>query len=182
MTMASERSPEESGVTRDGNGVAFPEPAPVPSGEIPKPDGRILARLRRNAALAVAVFVVVTGTIVALSFASPARYEARARIAAGAAPGRAYDAAGGSQGLAASQVLITAPRSLGAASRRLRWGSATALGAAVSVHMEPTTGMVDVIATHEDPRQAARIANTVASTFLAARADGERRAAVRARA
>src|SRR4051794_18073189 len=182
MTLASERSPEESGVTRDGNGVAFPEPAHVRSGEIREPDDRILARLRRNAALAVAVFVVVTGTIVALSFASPARYEARARIAAGAAPGRAYDPAGVRQGLAASQVLITAPRTLGAASRRLGWGSPTALKAAVSAHMEPTTGMVDVIATHEDPRQAARIANTVASTFLAARADGERRAAVRARA
>jgi capsular polysaccharide biosynthesis protein len=169
-------------VTRNGNGVAFPEPAPVPSGEFPKPDGGMLARLRRNAALATAVSAVVAGTVVALSFASPARYEARARIAAGAAPGRAYDAAGVSRGLAASQVLITAPRTLVAASRRLRWESPVALGAAVSAHMEATTGMVDVIATHEDPREAARIANTVASTFLAARADGERRAAVRARA
>jgi capsular polysaccharide biosynthesis protein len=169
-------------VTRDGNDVAFLPPPRVPSGEIPEPHGRVPTGLRRNAALAVAVFVVVTGTVVALSFASPARYEAHARIAAGAAPGDAYDAAGASRGLASSQVLITAPRTLDAAARRLGSESPAALQAAVSAHLEPTTGMVDVIATHADPHQAARIATTVASTYLAARADGERRAALRARA
>jgi capsular polysaccharide biosynthesis protein len=141
----------------------------------------MLAAIRRNRGLVAAVALLVTGVVTAIAVASPPRFQARARIAADMPPSGAFDTTAVDRGLASSRVLITAPRVLGEAARRLPGESAATLASKVSAQVDSTAAMVDVLATDEDPRRAARIANGVATTFLRLRAAAERRSAERLR-
>jgi capsular polysaccharide biosynthesis protein len=158
-------------------GVDFPAPS-----DPPVDLRRMLVAGRRNAALMAAIVVLVTGVIVAVSVTSPERFQARARIAGDPASQAAVDSAAVDRSLALSQVLLTSQSVLGAAAHRLSGETADSLAAKVSASVDSTAATVDVFATDESPVQAARIANTVAGTFLDSRAAAERRAAQGARA
>jgi capsular polysaccharide biosynthesis protein len=152
-----------------------------PASPADPPLNRVLAALRRNARLVAAIVVLVTGVIVAISLIAPPRFEGHARLAADTSALATVDSTLVDRELASSQVLITSPAVLGAVARAFSGETAGSLATKVSARVDSKAGMVDVLATDGDARRAARIANTVASTYLASRAAAVRRSAQRAR-
>ena len=152
-----------------------------PPAEQPLDFGRVATALRRNGRLVAVLVVLVSGTVLAASLLSPPRYRASARIAEDPASVEAVDIAAVDRRLATSRELVTAPTVLEAAARRLGTETAGTIAAKVSAAVDPAAGILDVRATDADPAQAARIANAVAATFLAERAQMERRVLARAR-
>jgi tyrosine-protein kinase len=76
--------------------------------------------------------------------------------------------------LATLDELITSPRVLGKASGKLPGVTRSDLDNEVTASVNPQANLVDVIASDEDPQLAARMANTVAATFLAEQTQLER--------
>jgi capsular polysaccharide biosynthesis protein len=169
----------------NGNGAhpaVGPEPA-APPADPPIDLGRVGAAVRRQGALVVAIVAFVVIVVLAASLRAPLRYDATARIASeGNASATASDPGSLATGLATSRELATAPAVLTAAARKLPGATASSLAGAVTASVETDASILDVTASAGDPRRAARIATTVAESFLSLRTAAQRAAAERARA
>jgi tyrosine-protein kinase len=138
-------------------------------GEPPVDVRRYLGTLRRSWLLIACVVVVVTGAVVAISLILPSIYEARATVVVSMDNGLlgSPDADTQQRRLATLDELMTSPRVLGKASAELPEVTRSDLDDEVTASVNPQANLVDVIASDEDPKLAARMANTVARTFLA---------------
>ena len=161
-------------ISSDG---APPEPDPDPPVDLRRVGGAI----RRSRRLVVAIVVVVTGIVLALSLMSPERYRATARIADDPAPGEAVDIETADRQLATSSELVTAHGVLADAARELPGETVQTLEASVSASFDPAVSILDVTATGDDPERVALVANTVAETFLVERERAQEQVAARAR-
>jgi capsular polysaccharide biosynthesis protein len=171
----TEQIPPSNGTT--------PEPAAAgPDSDPPVDLRRTAAAIRRSAGLVVAIVVVVTGVVLAISLISPERYKSTARIADDPAPGESVDIETADRRLATSAELVTSPAVLEEAARRLPGESVKTLERTVSATVDPNvSSILDVVATGEDSVQTALIANTVSETFIAESARAEQEVASRAR-
>jgi capsular polysaccharide biosynthesis protein len=168
------REMSEKPTTHDG-------PAPAPPDDPPVDLRRVAVAVRRNGRGVAAAVGVVTLLVLVVSLLSPERYRATARIATDPGPGQVVDVETADRQLATDAELVTAPRVLDEAARRLPGESAETLARSVSAGFDPSVGMLDVAATAEDPARSRQIANTVAETFVAERDREEGRLANRAR-
>jgi capsular polysaccharide biosynthesis protein len=158
----------------------LPEPAAPPDSDAPVDVRRVVGAVRRGGWVVAAVVVAVTGLVLAVSLMSPDRYRATARIAPVPAPGEAVDIETADRQLAASSELVTATPVLADAAGRLPGETVETLQADVSAGFDPAVGILDVVATGDDPGRTARVANTVAEQFLTERERVEERVATRA--
>jgi tyrosine-protein kinase len=142
---------------------------------------RYLDALRRNLRLIVVLVVVITGTVLALSLTLPKTYTATARVVfeEETSPLAQTDAESVRRHLATTQQLITAPRVLDAAARRVGERS---IDSHVDSSVDDKANIINVVGKDQDPQKAADIANAVASSFLAERAKLDRARLSRARA
>ena len=147
-------------------------PDGTPSGDPPIDLRRVGVAVRRSGRSVAAVVGIVTVLVLAASLLSPDRYRATARIANDPGPGQAVDPETADRRLATDAELVTAPSVLAEAARRLPGESAGTLAQSVSVTFDPALGMLDVVATGEDPARSRSVANTVAETFVAAARPG----------
>ena len=162
----------------DGSAV---QPAGRQDADPPVDLRRVAAVVRRNRRLVATVVLLVTGAVLVVTLLSPDRYRATARIAGDPVPGEAVDIETADRQLATSSELVTSPPVLAEAARRLPGESVASLGAGVSATFDPAVSILDVVATGEDPRRVARVANAVADTFLAESERVQARVARRAR-
>ncbi len=143
---------------------------------------RVSSAIRRSARLVLAIVVLVTGLVLAVSLLSPARYRASARIADDPAAGEGVDIATADRQLATGRELVTAPVVLAGAARRLPGETVATLAGSVTAKVDPAASILDVVVTGKDPTRVARAANAVATAFIAESERVERLAATRARA
>jgi capsular polysaccharide biosynthesis protein len=142
------------------------------TGAGPAPDApvdvrRVVAAIRRDRRLILAIVLLVSGLVLVVSLLSPPRYRANARIADASLTTDAVDTATSDRRLATSRALVTTPEILGDAARRLPGESAGSLAGKVTATVDPAASILDIAVSDGDPRRAARIANAVATTFLA---------------
>ena len=133
---------------------------------------RYLSAIARSKRLILLILFVVTGTVVAVSLLLPDQYRATTSIVIeedGSALG-STDSESMRRRLNTTRELLTSRSVLERAAARLPGESADSLAASVTAEVNPEADIVDVRATDEDPRQAARIANTVTRTFITERA------------
>src|SRR5688572_4569787 len=158
-----------------------PEPA-VPDSDPPVDLRRSAAAIRRSGRLGVAMGVVGTGVVLAVSLMSPERYRATARIGDAPALGESVDIESADRRLATSAELVTSPAVLEQTARQLPGESLDTLEGSVSATVDPSvSSILDVAATGEDPQQVALIANTTAETFIVESRQAEQEVAARAR-
>jgi capsular polysaccharide biosynthesis protein len=119
--------------------------------------------------------------VLTVSLLSADRYRATARIANDSVQSQPVDVEAADRRLATYAELVTAPAVLTDAARRLPGESIETLERNVAASFDPAVGMLDVVATGEDPAVVAQAANAVADAFIAARDRVESRLAIRAR-
>jgi Mrp family chromosome partitioning ATPase/capsular polysaccharide biosynthesis protein len=138
---------------------------------------RYLSAISRSRRMILAMLVIVTGTVVAVSLWLPDSYRATTSIVldddtSALAPS---DPESVRRQLNTIQQLLTSSSVLKNAAARLPGETADSLEDKVGSEVDPEANIVDVSASDENPRRAAEIANTVADTFLTERARLERR-------
>ncbi len=149
--------------------------------EAPLDVGLLTGALRRSRWLIVAIVVGVTAAVLIISLAAPERYRASARIAEDPTSDQALDIATADRRLATSRELVTGPAVLATAARRLPGETPGSLAAKVSATIDAEASILDIRATDGEARGAARIADTVAATFLAQEARRQAAALANAR-
>ncbi|MGZ4332856.1 MAG: P-loop NTPase [Gaiellaceae bacterium] len=154
-----------------GNGGAFalsPPAQDVPPDE-PLEARRYVDAFRRSWLLILLIVVPLTVLVFAVSLALPRTYQSSAKLVLDptANPLEASDAVSVERQLATIQVLLTARGALARAARRLPGETVASLQSKVSSSVDPNANVISLDATDTSARHAARIANTVASTFLA---------------
>jgi capsular polysaccharide biosynthesis protein len=142
---------------------------------------RVSSAIRRSGRLVLAIVLLVTGLVLAVSLLSPAHYRASARIADDPAVGEGVDIATADRQLATGRELVTAPAVLAGAARHLPGETVETLDGSVTAKVDPTASILDVVVTGRDPARVARVANAVAAAFIAESERVERLAAARAR-
>ena len=137
---------------------------------------RYLAALRRNARLIAVVVIVITGAVNAISLSLPPTYHAQAKIVLEEAISvlGQTDPASVQRRLATTTQLLTAPRILADAGRRLGVSGASLSGSVIP-SIDPNANIINVVGVDERPARAAAIANAVTDAFLADRAELVRR-------
>jgi capsular polysaccharide biosynthesis protein len=173
MSVSGRTAPLDERSAAPGTGAESAEPPVDLTG--------VADALRRGRRLVAAIVVVVTGVALVVSLASPDRYRASARIAEDPSSAEPLDVAAADRRLATSRELVTAPAVLTAAAAQVPGESPDDLAAKVEAKLDITASILDVAATDGDPTQAAKIANAVATTFLAETDRVERDAVVGAR-
>ncbi len=131
---------------------------------------RYLAAVRRNLPLIVAIVVLITGAVVALSLRLSPTYQAQAKILVEepVAVLGSGDAVTMERRLATTRELLTARRILDAAGTSLGVDGGF-LGGSVQASIDPQANIITVVGEAETPGRAAAIANAVAEAFLADR-------------
>ena len=150
----------------------------------PVETGRYLDALRRSKLLIVLIVVPLTAAVLLVSLMLPKTYRATSKVVvAGVSdPLQNRDVETIERRLATIDALITTRETLRRAARRVRGETVTTLDESVSSSVDPAANIINISATHETPRGAARIANAVATTFVNAERRAERRRLNRARA
>jgi capsular polysaccharide biosynthesis protein len=144
---------------------------------------RYLAALRRGAWLMVLIVVPLTLTVLVLSLVLPKTYAAEATLVfeeqgTTLAPA---DAETSTQRLATIQALLTSHEVLAASAAKLPGDTADTLDDKVEASVQDGASLITIKAKDGDPKGAARIANTVAATYLERRRDADRRRFANAR-
>jgi tyrosine-protein kinase len=122
--------------------------------------------LRRSRMLIAAIVVPLTGLVLALSLALPKTYSAKATILLDESP-EITASADAERQLATIQTLLTTRGVLATAAKRLPGESAETLAGKVHAAVDPAANIIRISASAANPNDAARIANAVASAFLA---------------
>jgi capsular exopolysaccharide synthesis family protein len=154
-----------------GNGGEFALRSPVQ--DVP-PDEPLEARryvdaFRRSWLLIVLIVVPLTILVFAVSLALPKTYQSSAKLVLDttANPLEASDPVSVQRRLATIQVLLTTRDVLARVARRLPGETAASLQGKVSSSVDANANVITLAATDRKARRAARIANAVATTFLA---------------
>jgi capsular polysaccharide biosynthesis protein len=176
--------------TREDPVVTTPPPAPERElGDVPIETGHYFELLRRNRLLIALVALGVTLAALVLAFALSDTYRSTARILLDSAadPLEPSDADSVARRLATAERIVMTPRILAAAAQAVEGETARTLEEKVEGVADADANIIDVTASDEVPVESARIANAVATAFIAdqrriARQDIEQtRAALRAR-
>ena len=149
------------------NGLpAYSTPALPP--DQPVEAGRYLDSLRRSKLLIVLIVVPLTAAVLVVSLMLPKTYRATSKVVvAGVSdPLQNRDVETIERRLATIDALITTRETLRRAARRVRGETVATLDESVSSSVDPAANIINISATHETPRGAARIANAVATTFV----------------
>ncbi|MFL5972945.1 MAG: P-loop NTPase [Gaiellaceae bacterium] len=161
----------------------------VPTALRPPPDqpieaGRYLDTLRRSKLLIAAIVLPLTAAVFFVSTALPKTYRATAKLVVedAADPLQTGDEASMERRLATITALLQTRETLRRAARRVPRATVATLDDKLQTSLDPTANIINVAATDESARRAARIANAVAVTFLARQRAVERRRVNRARA
>ena len=137
---------------------------------------RYLDAVRRGRWLILMIVIVVTGSALALSLALPDTYVATSRIVMedrATAFGES-DSETVRRRLATTNALLTTPRVLQGAARRVPGETADSIEDKVSSAVDSEANIISIDASDEDPERAADVANAVAGAFLQERARVER--------
>ena len=166
-----------------GNGAAPYGPSGLPADE-PIEVGRYLGALRRSWLLILLIVVPLTLAVVLVSTSLEPTYRATAKIVVESAadPLQTRDVESVERRLATIQVLLTARENFRRAARRVKGERAATLADKVEASVDPRANIINVVATDDRAAGAARIANAVATSFLATERRAERRRLNRARA
>src|SRR3954452_4694295 len=145
---------------------------------------RYLDAIRRARWLIAAIVVLLTGVVVGVSVSVPSRYEATASIVkqVSSQPFDSVDVNVVTRELATIGQLLTTSNVLDAAARKLPGETGDTLRENVESSVDPEANLIFVTAHAGDPNSAARIANTVAQTFVDEQATADRRQIEAARA
>jgi capsular polysaccharide biosynthesis protein len=164
-----------NGSGRYGAGLPTDEPIEV---------GRYLGALRRSWLLILLIVVPLTAVVLLVSLSLSPSYRATAKIVveSGADPLESRDVQSVERRLATIKSLLTTRENLRRAARRVRGERAITLEDKVQASVDPSANIINVVATDDTARGAARVANAVATTFLATERRAERRRLNRARA
>jgi capsular exopolysaccharide synthesis family protein len=165
-----------------GNGVGT-YGAPGHPADEPIEVGRYLGAIRRSWLLILLIVVPLTAAVVLVSLSLAPTYRATAKILVESAadPLQTRDVESVERRLATIQVLLTARENFRRAARRLKGEPATTLADKVDASVDPRANIINVVATDDSAAGAARIANAVATSFLATERRAERRRLNRAR-
>jgi capsular exopolysaccharide synthesis family protein len=166
-----------------GDGMGRQGAAGLPQDE-PIEVGRYLGALRRSWLLIVLIVVPLTAAVVLVSLTLSETYRASAKIVVQSAadPLESRDVESVERRLATIQVLLTTRDTFRRAARRLKGERAATLKDKVEASVDSNANIINVIATDDAAAGAARIANAVATSFLATERRAERRRLARARA
>jgi capsular polysaccharide biosynthesis protein len=162
------------------NGTAADAPPSLPP-DPPVDLGRLTGAIRRSAVLVVAIVVIATGAVLALSLLSEVSYKATARVADDPVNAETVDTEAADRRLATSQQLATTPTVLAAAADRLPGETEEALSGKVSASVDSAASILNISATDPSPEHAARVANAVATALIAERTSMDRAAVSQAR-
>src|SRR3954454_22342077 len=145
---------------------------------------RYLDAIRRSRSLIAGIVVLLTGVVVGVSLSLPDRYEATASIVKEVSSqpfdNTSIDVV--TRELNTIGQLLTTRNVLNAAAKKLPGETGDTLADKVSSSVDPNANLISVNAEAGDARSAARIANTVAQTFVSEQADVDRRQIEAARA
>ncbi|MEJ7787736.1 MAG: AAA family ATPase, partial [Solirubrobacteraceae bacterium] len=136
---------------------------------------RYLDAVRRNIPLIIAIVVVITGAVTAISLNLPLTYQAQSKIVfqeTTSALGQS-DAESIKRRLATTQQLLTTPQVLDAAGEELGV-EGDSLGGSIKSSIDANANILIVVGEAEKPERAAAIANAVTDAFLAERAELDR--------
>jgi capsular exopolysaccharide synthesis family protein len=158
-------------------GPALPSDEPI---EV----GRYVSALRRSWLLILLIVIPLTAAVFLVSQTLSERYRATAKVVVESAadPLETRDVESVERRLATIQVLLTTRETFRRASRKLKGETPATLDGKVQASVDPTANIINVVATDETAAGAARIANAVATSFLATERRVERRRLNRARA
>jgi capsular exopolysaccharide synthesis family protein len=136
---------------------------------------RYLDALRRSRALIVVIVVALTGLVVAITLALPAKYQATTLLVFNEAtsPFVSTDEASVQRQLETTRSLLTTDAVLGRAALSLPPDARKDVGNITS-SVDANANIIRITATSEDPENAAMIANRVADSFLQERTKFER--------
>jgi capsular exopolysaccharide synthesis family protein len=145
---------------------------------------RALDALRRSRVLVIGIVVVLAVTTYLVSTSLPERYKATASIVqrTSGVLDQSDNVDSITRDLNTIDALLTTDTVLGAAARRVPGESIETLKDKIASSVDPNANLIYVTGRDGDPEQAARIANAVASTFVAEQAAITRRQYERARA
>jgi non-specific protein-tyrosine kinase len=145
---------------------------------------RAIDALRRSMGLVIGITVVLAVTTYVVSTMLPDRYKATASIVqrSSGVIDQSDNVDSITRDLNTIDALLTTDSVLSAAARRVPGETVETLREKVSSSVDPNANLIYVTAKDGDPEQAARIANAVASTFVAEQAAVQRRQLERARA
>jgi capsular exopolysaccharide synthesis family protein len=162
--------------------VRYAAPALPP--DQPVEAGRYVDALRRSKVLIAFILVSLTGAVLLVSMVLPKTYRATAKILveSNADPLQTRDAASMERRLATINALLTTRETMRRARRRVPGETVATLQSKVHSSVDPTANIINVVATDDTARGAARTANAVASTFLAEQRRLERSRLNRAKA
>ena len=150
----------------------------------PVETGRYLDALRRSKLLILLIVLPLTLAVLFVSLLLPKTYRATAKIVVEGAsdPLQTRDAESVERRIATIDALLTTRETLRRAARQVPGETTATLEESVSSSVDPLANIINVSATDDTPRGAARIANAVATTFLNTERRAERRRLNRARA
>jgi capsular exopolysaccharide synthesis family protein len=146
--------------------------------------GRYLGALRRSWLLILLIVLPLTAAVLLVSLSLSPSYRATSKIVVESAadPLESRDVQSVERRLATIKTLLTTRENLRRAARRVRGERAATLQEKVQASVDPSANIINVVATDDTARGAARIANAVATSFLATERRAERRRLNRARA
>src|SRR3954470_12235000 len=145
---------------------------------------RYIDAIRRARWLIFGITVILTGVVVGVSLSVPNRYDAEASIVKqiSSGPFESQDVQVVTRELNTIGTLLTTSNVLDAAARKLPGETGDTLAEKVTSSVDPDANLIFVTASDGTPGGAARIANTVAQTFVDEQAQVERRETEAARA
>ena len=137
---------------------------------------RYLSALARSAWLILAIVVVVTAVVLAVSLVLPPRYEATVTLVQEdiSTPLEASSADSAQRKLLTTAALLDTRRVLARTAASIPGETAASLEEKVESSVDDQANIIEVSATDGDPRRAAAIANGVARSFLSERRTLER--------
>jgi polysaccharide biosynthesis transport protein len=156
--------------TRETPVVPTPPPAPERElGDVPIETGHYVELLRRNRLLIALVALGVTLAALVLAVAMSDSYRSTARILldSSADPLEPSDADSIARRLATAERIVMTPRILAAAAARVSGETARSLEEKVEGAADADANIIDVTASDGEPAESARIANAVATAFIA---------------
>jgi tyrosine-protein kinase len=144
---------------------------------------RYLTVLRRSAPLMIAIVVVLTGIVLALSLVADKSYRSSAQLIINTSVSTlgTTDATAQQRQLTTLQALVTSPTVLTSAAKRSN-RSESQLENNVSASSDPNANLLTITAEDPTAAGAALVANSVASAFIKSQAQIERAQLQRARA
>ena len=135
----------------------------------PVETGRYLDALRRSKLLIALIVLPLAAVVLLVSLLLPRTYQATAKIVleSSSDPLQTRDVDSVERRLATIDALLTTRETRLRAARRLPGETAATLEGKVASSVDPRADIINIVATDDTAKGAARIANTVATTFLA---------------